>query len=67
MSSFLDNRAALSPNEAAKALSISRATLYRMAQRGSLRMVKLAGSGRTVVPVSEIQRLLAVEPVREAA
>jgi excisionase family DNA binding protein len=37
-------------------LSISRSTLYLLASRGKLRLVKVAG--RTLIPASEIARLV---------
>jgi excisionase family DNA binding protein len=43
-------------NHALRQLSISRATLYKMAKNGDLRLAKVGG--RTVVPDSEIMRLL---------
>jgi Helix-turn-helix domain len=45
-------------NDALTQLSISRATLYKMVRNGDLRLAKLAG--RTVVPDSEIMRLVGV-------
>ena len=47
---------ALSVAEAARVLRVSRTTLYRMAWRGMIRFVKLGG--RTIIPMSEIRRLL---------
>ena len=49
--------AALSINGCAKMLGISRDTVYRLARERKLRLVKLGT--RTVVPVSEIERVLA--------
>lgn len=43
-------------NDAVKALGICRATIYVMAKRGELRLVRVGG--RTLVPESEIDRLL---------
>jgi Helix-turn-helix domain len=43
-------------NDALRQLSISRATLYKMAKNGDLRLANLGG--RTVVPDSEIMRLV---------
>jgi excisionase family DNA binding protein len=42
-------------------LGISRSLLYRLIERGQLRPVKLGA--RTLIPVSEIARLLAPAPV----
>jgi excisionase family DNA binding protein len=41
---------------ACRLLSVSRSTLYAMASKGELRLVKI--SGRTLLPASEIARLL---------
>lgn len=41
---------------ACQLLSISRSTLYLLASRGELRLIKVAG--RTLVPASEISRLV---------
>jgi len=49
-------RVALSMNEFCASLGVSRATAYRMADRGKLRLVKFAG--RTLVPLTERDRLL---------
>ena len=43
-------------NDALRQLSISRATLYKMVKNGDLRLAKVGG--RTVVPDSEIMRLV---------
>ena len=43
-------------NDALAQLGICRATLYKMVKNGELRLVKLAG--RTLVPDSEIRRLV---------
>lgn len=51
--------AGFSPVDAARQLSISRTSLYRLIRRGDLRTVKI-GAGRTVIPTSEIDRLLAL-------
>lgn len=45
--------------EAADRLSISRTTAYRLIGEGTLRVVKIGH--RTVVPASEIERLLRIE------
>ena len=49
--------AALSIPEAAKRLSISRAHVYNLIDRGEIRRVKLGR--RALIPVSEIERVLA--------
>jgi excisionase family DNA binding protein len=41
--------------DACSALGISRATIYKLAAQGKIRLVKIGG--RTVVPESEIDRL----------
>jgi excisionase family DNA binding protein len=43
-------------NDALRQLSISRATLYKMANSGEIRLAKIGG--RTLVPDFEIRRLL---------
>jgi excisionase family DNA binding protein len=43
-------------DDAVRQLSISRATLYKMAKNGELRLAKVGG--RTVVPDNEIRRLV---------
>jgi excisionase family DNA binding protein len=43
-------------NDALRQLSVSRATLYKMANNGELRLARIGG--RTLVPDSEIVRLL---------
>jgi excisionase family DNA binding protein len=43
-------------NDALRQLSVSRATLYKMANNGELRLARIRG--RTLVPDSEIVRLL---------
>lgn len=53
-------RLALSIDEAAEALGIGRASVYRLIQIGDLRPVKLLS--RTVVPMTELQRLLSAPP-----
>jgi excisionase family DNA binding protein len=47
---------ALSVAEAARVLRVSRTTVYRLAWCGKIRVVKVGG--RTIVPMSEIRRLL---------
>lgn len=46
-------------NEACRALGISRTSLYKIAKSGEIKLVKIAG--RTVVPRSEIERLVSVD------
>jgi excisionase family DNA binding protein len=43
-------------NDALRQLSISRATLYKMANSGEIRLARIGG--RTLVPDFEIRRLL---------
>jgi excisionase family DNA binding protein len=43
-------------NDALRQLSVSRATLYKMANNGEIRLARIGG--RTLVPDSEIVRLL---------
>lgn len=50
-------RLALGIAEAASALGMSRGGLYRHVQSGAVRTVKLGG--RRLVPVAELERLLA--------
>ena len=50
-------RLAFSVDEAAAALGCSRVTIYNAFKRGDLRAVKIGA--RTVIPASEIERLLA--------
>lgn len=47
---------ALGINAAAEAMSISRSLIYNMIRDGRLKSVKIAG--RTLIPRSEIERLL---------
>ena len=49
--------------DACEALGIGRTSLYELAKRGDIKLLKIAG--RTVVPRSEMERLTRVE--REAA
>ncbi len=51
--------AAYSIQQFADQLSISRGTVFNLIKRGELRVAKIGT--RTVVPASEIDRLLAVE------
>lgn len=48
---------ALRPAAAAKALSVDRTTLYKWEREHRLRMVRVGGA--TLVPMSEIKRILA--------
>ena len=50
--------AGFSPAAAAYQLSIARSNLYNLIKRGDIRVVKIGH--RTVVPASEIDRLLAI-------
>lgn len=52
-------RAAYSMQEAADLLGVSRSHVYNLAERGQLRLVRIGR--RTVVPATEIDRLLAGE------
>jgi excisionase family DNA binding protein len=54
---FSPERKALSVNEMARAVGISRATIYRLVQQKRLATVKIGS--RRLVPVSEIDALLA--------
>ncbi|PHX93247.1 MAG: hypothetical protein CK542_04530 [Acidimicrobium sp.] len=47
---------AMSPRDAARAIGISRSTLYRLIQRGGLRTVKIGR--RTLVPTSALAELI---------
>lgn len=47
--------------EAARALSVTERTIYRMEKRGEIRIARLCR--RVAVPVAEIERLLGVKPV----
>lgn len=49
-------RLLLSPDEAARALSVSRSQLYRLIREGRLRSVMLGGSRR--IPVASLERLV---------
>jgi excisionase family DNA binding protein len=55
--SFSPERKALSVNETARAIGISRATLYRLVQQKRLATAKIGS--RTLIPVGEIDALLA--------
>ena len=50
---------AMSPRDAANSIGISRSTLYRLIQSGSIKTVKLGR--RTVIPVSSLMALLDAE------
>jgi excisionase family DNA binding protein len=50
-------RRALSVSEAARAIGVSRATLYRLVQQKRLATAKIGS--RTLIPISEIDTLLA--------
>lgn len=52
-------RYAFPVNDACYALGIKRTSLYALAKRGQLRLIKIAG--RTLVPRSEIERLTSLE------
>jgi excisionase family DNA binding protein len=43
-------------NDALRQLSVSRATLYKMANNGEIRLARIGG--RTLVPDAEIRRLV---------
>jgi len=47
---------ALRVNDACRAAGIGKTKLYSLAKEGRLRLIKL--DGRTVVPISELRRLL---------
>jgi excisionase family DNA binding protein len=60
----LSERLALTPEETAKALGISRATCYRMLEDGLLRSVRTrrgCGRARIVVPLAAIKSYLGEE------
>ena len=50
---------AMSPRDAAKSIGVSRSTLYRLIQSGSIKTVKLGR--RTLIPVSSLMALLDAE------
>jgi len=52
-------RLAYGISEAAKALGVSRSTIYRAIWRGEIRVAKIGG--RTVIPTAELERLLTGE------
>ncbi len=43
-------------NDALRQLSVSRATLYKLVNKGEIRLVRIGG--RSLIPDSEIRRLL---------
>lgn len=47
---------AMSPQDAARAIGISRSSLYRLMKQGRIRTVKLGR--RTLVPTSELSALI---------
>ena len=47
---------AMSPRDAARAIGISRSSLYRLMKQGRIRTVKLGR--RTLVPTSELSALI---------
>jgi excisionase family DNA binding protein len=53
------------PREAARALNVSRETIYRMAAAGELRSVRVRGSLR--IPLSALERLCADDDEPSAA
>jgi excisionase family DNA binding protein len=50
---------AMSPRDAARAIGISRSTLYRLIKQGRIRTVKLGR--RTLVPTSALAELISEE------
>ncbi len=56
------DRLAYSVDEACRLLSIGRTSLYELAQRDELRLIKIAG--RTLVPRSELERLAGPKTAR---
>lgn len=59
-------RLALSPTEAAKALSVSRITIWRLIERGELKTFHVSARCRRI-PVSEIERYIAERLESESA
>ena len=53
------DRYAFPINDACLALGIKRTSLYDLAKKGQLKLIKIAG--RTLVPRSEIERLTSIE------
>ena len=56
---------AYSINEAAAALSVSRAFIYNLWRRGELRIVKVGA--RSLIPAAELDRLLDESPTLAAS
>lgn len=54
--SVLDQPRARRINDASHALGLSRTTIYNLAAAGKIRLIKIGG--RTLVPESEIDRLV---------
>jgi excisionase family DNA binding protein len=54
-------RVAWRVNEAAFRLGVSRATIYKMASGGELRLIRIGG--RTLIPDAEIKRLIGSEGI----
>ena len=52
----MNNPMAMSPRDAARAIGISRSSLYRLMKQGRIRTVKLGR--RTLVPTSELSALI---------
>jgi excisionase family DNA binding protein len=61
--SMLKNPIAFSPVEAAKALGVSRSTIFNLLARGEIKGMKLGT--RTLVPATELSRFLASLPEAE--
>lgn len=59
------NRAAYRINEFAEMLGVSRATIWNRIAAGQLKVVRFGGA--TLVPSSELDRLLKGEPAAPAA
>ena len=57
--------AGYAPADAASQLSISRSHLYNLIKNGEIRVAKIGS--RTVIPASEIDRLLTVEEDGDAS
>lgn len=60
-----DTRHLYSPNNAARALDISRSKIYDLMKSGALRFVKIGANRR--IPSEEIQRLAAEGEIPQAA
>ena len=52
-------RLAYSPSEAATALGVTRATVYRLIESGKLRAFK--AERRTLIPVADVRRLVGLD------